>query len=130
MLFTRATGVVRDEDIRRLARAITDDPEMRPDFDRLNDFTEVTAVEVSTEVIWEMAQVYGELDSSEGPRGMKIAAVTTKDVVYGLMLMYQTLRTDSPFEFKTFRDMSQARAWLGLPPKAGDSHGPWNEVCS
>jgi hypothetical protein len=122
--------VLRDEEIHGLARAIMTDPEMRLDFKRLNDFTGVRAVEVSTPVLWDTAEWYRRFDSDERVKGSKIALVAAKDVLYGLSLMYHTLRSESPIEFSVFREMSEAREWLGLPSTDAESGSNWKDLGS
>jgi hypothetical protein len=41
-------------------------------------------------------------------------------VVFGLSRMYQAFRSDSPAEIGVFRELHEARAWLGLPPDVDD----------
>jgi hypothetical protein len=129
-LFTQTTAVLRDEDLRTLWRAIKRDPEMRPGLNELHDRTGVTACELSTAFVWEFAESFSEFDSDQRVNGAKVATVATKDALYGLAQMNATLRGQSPAEFRVFRDVSEARAWLGLPPEPDDSNLNWNTVCS
>ncbi len=129
-LFTRRTGVVRDEDISTLWQAIMRDPEIQLGLNELHDLPGVTVCELSTRFVWESAEWFSRFDSDERVRGAKIATVATKDVLYGLSQMDATLRTESPAEFRVFRDMSEAREWLGLPANGNDSDSKWKEVGS
>jgi len=43
--------------------------------------------------------------------------VASNDVAYGLSRMYQAFRSESPLELRVFREMDEAREWLGLPPE-------------
>jgi tetrahydromethanopterin S-methyltransferase subunit E len=47
----------------------------------------------------------------------RVAMVATTDVHYGLSRMYQAFRSDSPLDLRVFRDMREARTWLGLAPE-------------
>ncbi len=128
-LFTRATGVLKDEDLRMLQHALMRDPEMRPGLNELHDRTGVTACELSTAFVWESCESFREFDSDERLRGMKVAIAATKDVMFGVSLMYETLRIESPIEFQVFRCMPEAREWLGLPVNSDDTNSDWKEVC-
>jgi hypothetical protein len=126
-VFTRASGVLRDEDLRMLWENIQKDPDMRVGFNELHDRTGVTACELSSAFIWEFAESFRRFDTDERLRGTKVATVATKDVLYGLFQMNATLRCDAPADFRVFRSMSEAREWLGLPTN-GDNDANWKEV--
>ncbi len=40
--------------------------------------------------------------------------VAEKDVSFGMARMYEMLREAEPDQIKVFRDMAEARRWLGL----------------
>ncbi len=42
------------------------------------------------------------------------AVVAEKDIGFGMMRMYEVLSEFEPGQFKVFRDMTEARRWLGL----------------
>jgi hypothetical protein len=129
-VFTRATGVLRDEDLRILWKTIQNDPEMRVGLNELHDRTGVTACEVSTGFIWKFAESFQRFDADKRLRDTKVATVATKDVVYGLFQMNATLRDEAPAEFRVFRSMSEAREWLGLPTNGDDTDATWKQVGS
>jgi hypothetical protein len=99
LLFTRATGVLGEEDLRALWRAILRDPEIRRGLNELNDATGVTACQISTSFVWESAESCRRFDSDERVRGRKVAL-----------------------------SLSEAREWLGLPERDGDTNSNWKEV--
>jgi hypothetical protein len=41
--------------------------------------------------------------------------VADGDAVFGLSRLFQALRSESETELRVFRDLGEARAWLGLP---------------
>lgn len=45
--------------------------------------------------------------------------LTTADFAFGTARMYQTMTDEQPAHVQVFRDMAEARAWLGLPPDGG-----------
>ena len=129
-LFTRAAGVLGDEGLRLLWRVVLRDPELSRRVNELHDLTGVTAVEISSALVWEFADEMKVLDGSERHSGVKMATVAARDVLYGLARMYETLRAESSAEFGVFRSMAEAREWLGLPATRDDFDGDWKEVCS
>ncbi len=42
------------------------------------------------------------------------AIVADKDITFGMARMYEVFREDAPEEIKLFRDIAEARRWLGL----------------
>jgi hypothetical protein len=126
-LFIRASGVLRDEDLGLLWRSIISDPEMRPDLNELADYTRVTASTVTTRFVWDLTDSFRRFDRVRS-RQAKVAVVAKLDVLYGLALMSETLSEPSPVQYRTFRDVSEAREWLGLPLAATDAGSSWKEV--
>ena len=46
------------------------------------------------------------------------AIVTARDIDFGMSRMYMTLLNSEPDGVRVFRDMAEARQWLGLEPEA------------
>jgi hypothetical protein len=128
-LFIRATGVLRDEDLGLLWRAIVKDPDMKPDFDELADLTGVTTSQLSTRFVWDLTEWLKKVGAQRARRG-KMATVATKDVLYGLAQMSAALSEGYPAEFRTFRSLSAARDWLGLSAEGSEADAHWNEIRS
>ena len=76
----------------------------------LVDFRDVQEVEVATETIHQIADIFRA--SSYAP---KTAFVTNAEVIYGLSRMFEMLRDDSPNEIRVFRVVDEAKRWLGIP---------------
>ncbi len=119
-----------DEGLRLLWRVVLRDPELSRRVNELHDLTGVTAVEVSSALVWGFADEMKVLDGDERHSGVKMATVAPRDVLFGLARMYETLRAESPVELRAFRSMSEAREWLGLPVNSDDTNSDWKEVCS
>ena len=52
--------------------------------------------------------------SSLWPKRIRVAIVADGDAAFGLTRMFQALRSDSSTELTVFRDVAEARSWLGL----------------
>ena len=87
---------------------LQDDPDFRPDFDQLCDLSEIVDFEICGAGIRELATA--DFFTSESKR----AFVATRDVVYGSLRMFQMLRGSAPEQIGVFREMEEARFWLGL----------------
>lgn len=114
VVVVRAEGVVRDADLLDLARQLAADPQVRSGVHELVDLRDADVAAVTSEALREMADTFAAHDA--GPTGARIAIVASRDAAYGLSRMYQAYRGDRiPAELSVFRDMAEARAWLGLP---------------
>ena len=47
--------------------------------------------------------------------GVKIGMIASDAYIHGMIKMYEMLMKNSSCDVKTFRDISAARKWLGLP---------------
>jgi hypothetical protein len=68
----------------------------------------VSEVQVTSEYIREVAR------STSYAEGSRRAFVASSDVQFGLSRMFQILSDESPAEVRVFRDLAEARRWLGL----------------
>jgi len=112
ILSVRMFGEVSDEDVLRYAEEITSNALEDPVHDELIDVTEVHAPIVSTATLRRVAEMFR--GSERQPESVKIAFVATSDAAYGIARMYQAFRSDSAATLRVFRDVEEARAWLGL----------------
>ncbi len=51
--------------------------------------------------------------------------VVVSDLVYGVSHMYALRQTDGGIHVKLFRDMQEARRWLGLAANESRDHDSW-----
>lgn len=101
-------GVLTDEDLLQDQNAMRNAPEYKPEYRQLIDARGVERAEISTEVIRDLAR------ASPGAPEARRAFVVASDLAYGLARMFEIQRTDAPEEVRVFRDVNEARAWLGL----------------
>jgi len=108
MVFTTGSGVLTDEDCFGHVRTLSTDPDFKPSMDQLADLTHVTEVRLTASGIHRMA------DRNPFGEGSRRAFVVTDDVAFGMARMYQILTSDHAHDLTVFRDLAEARAWLGL----------------
>ena len=109
MVFSKAYGIMTDEDIISHQEMLRDDPDFDPGFSQLVDCTNVTkADDLSTDGVYELARRH--LFGAESKR----AFVAPEKLLYGLFRMFQILTDDYPDELDVFRDMTEARKYLKL----------------
>ncbi len=110
-VFTTFFGVITDQDAREHVEDLRNHPEFEADFNQLFDARGVTSVELSGACVREIAsmRMFGE--------GSRRAFVAGTDVVFGMVRMFEMLRDDTPDEIRVFRNIDDARAWLGLPAR-------------
>jgi hypothetical protein len=114
VLFVIVDGDVQDEDLLKYAQRSAGNPAMPPEHDVLVDMSATRSLgAVQAETLRRVADLFTRTDAA--PEQSRVALVSPHDVGYGLSRMYQAFRSDSPIEVRVFREMREARAWLGLP---------------
>ncbi|MEQ8662206.1 MAG: hypothetical protein RLW62_15435 [Gammaproteobacteria bacterium] len=91
------------------------DPAAR-ELDELVDFRAVTAIDLPSEAIAELARFSRRLDNPAAYA--RSAVVAAGDLAFGLSRMFATLRASNPDdrrEFRVFADAGAAEQWLALP---------------
>ncbi len=78
------------------------------EYRQLIDARSLERAEITTEVIRDLAH------ASPGAPEARRAFVVASDLAFGLARMFEIQRADAPEEICVFRDMGQARTWLGL----------------
>jgi hypothetical protein len=118
-------GTVDDDDLVDAYAAVLDDPDFDPTLNDLVDGRSVRRVDVTPAGVRRLADVVQQVDRHALPT--KIAIVAPDDVAYDAARMYEALRAgqQAPAEHRVFRDMAEARRWLGLVPErdAADDGG-------
>jgi hypothetical protein len=106
-----AENVFSSRDLLESIKQVTAHPDFQPDYDHLVDMRAVSAFQPDTKDIRIRSQHDREnvrLDTS------RIAIVATNNVVFGMARMYETFMEGADVTVRTFRDMAEAEAWLGL----------------
>jgi hypothetical protein len=108
IVLTRAFGIVTDSELFEYHTNLPSDPDFDPSFNLLSDFTEVTKWDVQSRTVHRIASIRLFGDSSLR------AIVASSDVIFGHVRMFLTLRDIDPKNLRVFRDLNEARKWLGL----------------
>lgn len=115
VLFVEMTGAVSDEDILSYAAEVTADSGIDPVHDELIDTRGIEVPGASTPALKRAAELFSK--SERTPEKVKVAMVASSDAAYGLARMYQAFRAESAVKIRVFREIAEARSWLGLPPE-------------
>ena len=110
LVFTTAEGVLTVQDILTHLHRLRDEPDFGPSYDQLIDLRDVIEFSVSGA---EMRTISRHHLFNEGSRR---AIVAESKITFGMARMYQMLRETygKPDVVRVFRDMAEARCWLGL----------------
>ena len=108
VIFTTGQGVLTGQDILTHRQRLRDDPNFDPSYNQLIDLRDVIEIDISGA---EMAGVAGRSIYSERSRR---AIVAGKDTNFGAARMYELYGEANPGHLVVFRDMAEARRWLGL----------------
>ena len=122
IIWSRCWGVLSDEDIATQQARLRTDPNFDPTLSQLVDCREVTDVTLSVGTVKRLGQ--SKLFSPESKR----AYIVAKDVVFGLVRMYELYqKLRDAHSVRIFRDRAEAVLWLGvkdsaahIPPRSRD----------
>lgn len=89
-------------------------PEYDPSVNGLVDMRGVERLDVASSAIWDLAQLLRRAE--RGVTSRRVAIVAPSDFVFGMARMFEALAATSGAKttYHIFRDMAEARAWLGL----------------
>ena len=107
-------GTVDDDGLVDAYAAVLADPDFDPTLNDLVDARGVRRVDVTPAGVRRLADLIQQVDRLALPT--KVAVVAPQDVAYETARMYESLRVGqhSPAEHRVFREMDEARRWLGL----------------
>jgi hypothetical protein len=110
-------GTVGDDELVDAYAAVLGDPDFDPTLNDLVDARAVRRVDVTPVGVRRLADLVQQIDRLALPT--KVAVVAADDVSYDTARMYEALRAaqHAPAEHRVFRDMMEARRWLGLGPE-------------
>lgn len=108
MVFVTMQGVVTGQDFLLHLRRLRDDPDFDPSFSQLYDLRNAIDIPISSDEMTAIA-TYRVFDKET-----RSAVVAEADFSFGMSRMYQALSGADPKKLKVFRDMANARRWLGL----------------
>jgi hypothetical protein len=111
-LFLDFSGEVSETELVDVARKLTSDPSIPAGHRELVDLSGVRNTDVTAAALRRVAHIY--TDSDRRPEDSRVAIVAPADLFYGLSRMYEAFREPSRLEIQVFRELREARAWLGL----------------
>lgn len=112
LVVTRASGVLRPEDLGENRASLLADPAFDPSYDHLFDLREVEGIAFPTEDVEKATWVRAFSETS------RRAVVAPHDLSFGLARMYQSHRFDLSAGIRVFREVDRALEWLELEPGA------------
>lgn len=104
-------GTLNDADLMGAYAQLLQDPDYDHGADDLVDMRAVDHLGVTQSGLEKIMELFAPVDQLGIPT--RLAIVAPGDQVYGVSLMYQTLRGDDvPEQIAVFREMSEAEEWL------------------
>ncbi len=108
VIFTEAWEEITEAILQSHRESMANDPDFRPDYWCLEDLRRVTKFDVSVDFI---SRLSTDLMFKPGSRA---AFVYQDDHSFSLTRVYSAKIDESSVELRPFRDMAEARRWLGL----------------
>ncbi|MBI3449324.1 MAG: hypothetical protein HY049_10470 [Acidobacteria bacterium] len=110
IVFSRGWGVVVDDELLAHSNALASDPRFQPSWKQVADFREVTEIRLTSR------GVHSNAETSPFARDARRAFVVVTDEAFGISRMFSLYADTSPDQFRIFRELPQAMAWIGLDP--------------
>ena len=108
VLICDVSGSLTADDVRNFRMELRNDPEFAPDLSILFDMLDVTDFQISSS---ELQVLAGETPMS---KMSKRAYVTPTDSDFGMLRIFATFSDAESDRFQIFRDIGEARKWLGF----------------
>jgi hypothetical protein len=112
-LFLELRGTITDAEILDFASEMATSRDVPPGRRELVDLCGVEQADLSSATLRAVAEIYARAD--ERPEESRVAFVAPRDLFFGLARMYEAFRSPSPLQIRVFRELGEARAWLGIP---------------
>jgi hypothetical protein len=112
IVFTRAWGVLIDDEMIAHARALRADARFEPAFHQVIDFREVSMMKITTPGVLGVAQ-----RNPFAPEARR-ALIVASDEAYGLARMYAAQIASGDNQIRIFRVFGPAMEWVGLDATA------------
>ena len=114
LLYVWAEGHLRSSDILAYLQAVEADPDFEAGLRVLTDLRRVDHYDLDPDDIRTVAAANAGLHESLPP-GRRLALVSPKDAVYGLLRMFQALSEGQNLNVQVFRTIEEAVEWLEVP---------------
>lgn len=118
--FAVLEGTIDDEALLNAFTEVLESPDFDPTLSDLVDARGARRVDVTPAGVRRLADLVQQIDRLALPT--KVAVVATDDVAYNAACMYEAIRAgqQAPAEHRVFRDIEDAREWLGLEPAGSE----------
>jgi len=110
IVFSRAWGILTDDELRWHAETLQADARFDPGFRQAADFRDVVEMRVTPEGVRSLAHV------NPFRRDSRRAIIVPTDLTFGFVRMFEALTQSDPEQFRVFRLMGPAFEWVGLDP--------------
>ena len=110
--YTVMSGVVRDAEQLDTYAVLRAAPDAERSLPAIIDLREVRTFDVTANVVRQIGDMLRDVEPPGVRRRVAIAA--PDDVTFGMARMFEAFRHGGGTEYAVFRDMSEARRWLGL----------------
>jgi hypothetical protein len=107
IVFSEAHGRLTGDDLLDFQKRLREDPDFSGDSRHLLDLRDLDRIDVSMAVIRRLAA--GHVFQ----RGSRQAYVVTSNQAFALARVFRALAAESSGDLEIFRDLEQAREWLG-----------------
>lgn len=108
IVFSDASGVLTLKEALTYVERLRADPAFDKGMNQLFDFSTVTDVALDSEQLRTMARA-----NVFGP-GVRRAFATVGDLNFGIARMFEALLASAQHDLRVFRDLGEARRWLGI----------------
>ena len=112
LIITTAVGVLTDEDVLLHKTQLLKDPDFRPGLRELSDIRSIDRLAVTPIGIKNMVE--HDRHHAEQVEQHRLAIVASEDAVFGMGRMYQMMAEPVTESVRIFRDIDEAKAWLGV----------------
>ena len=110
--YTVMSGVVRDDELLDSYAVLRAAPDAERSLPGIIDLRGVHKFDVTANVVRKIGDMLRDVEPPGVRRRVAIAAPA--DVTFGMARMFEAFRAGGATEYAVFREMSEARRWLGL----------------
>jgi hypothetical protein len=114
VVYSRAWGVLTDEEVAAHSETLRADPQFKPDFRQIVDFRELTDIRLSGAGVRELAR------HNAFHRNARRAFVVASDESFGLVRMFGMFADSDVETFTIVRTLEAAFEWIGM-----EATTPW-----
>jgi len=110
LVLLTCSGVVEDNEFPEFRERLLNDPQFNPGMKELADLRDVEWDEITKDRLLNFIEMEKFYISKLGE--CRIAVVTSSDLHFGFMRMFISMMSEFLGDFRIFRDMEEAEAWL------------------